>query len=142
MGLVLGADAGQARLGLIGAAAGALLGGVLGYLAGRLPFALACHWLMRDFSRQSSQRLRERLTAEYYVSHLILAELMRRGEDISGDLPAVLTLLRSESPDERKFGLGSLQLAFPELAQQLSDFDPRESTESCREKVARIQSPA
>ena len=141
-GLWLGASTGYARFGTAGAVAGSLLGGVLGYLLGRLPFVLAARWLMTGLSRHSSHRLRERLATEYYVSHLILAELMRRGEDISVDLPAVLALLRSDSPDERRFGFGSLQLAFPELARQLSDFDPADPTEHCREKLARIDSAA
>jgi hypothetical protein len=137
-GLFLGGSAGYARFGIIGAVAGSLLGGAVGFLLGNLPFALTCRWMLRSLSRQSTERLRERIASEYYISHLILAELARRGEDLGVDLPVILTLLRSDSPDERRFGFGSLSLWFPDLASRLPDFNPADSTESCREKLARL----
>jgi hypothetical protein len=141
-GLFLGGAAGYARFGTIGAVAGCVLGGILGFLAGRVPFALALGWTMRGFSRQSTERLRERLASQYYISHVILAELMSRGEDIRVDLPVILALLRSDLFDERRFGFHSLKLAFPEVASRLADYNPADSTESCREKVARIDRTA
>src|SRR5207247_8088906 len=103
-------------LGLPGALAGGLFGGTLGYCAGRLPYIILRARVLCGLAHESTPRLRERLASQYYISHLILAELIRRGEDIRTDLPILLGMLRSEFWDERRFGFRSLQIAFPDLA--------------------------
>jgi hypothetical protein len=78
------------------------------------------------------------LASKFYIAHLILAELMRRGEDIRQDLSVVVDLLSSDAPNKRRFGIACLRLGFPDLAQRLRDYNACESTETCRSKVARL----
>jgi hypothetical protein len=121
-GAVLGAKYGAARFGVVGGAIGAALGGGAGLVVGRLPYAIALTFAKRSLEKESTQRLRERLRSgkEYYITHLLLANLMARGEDIAQELPFILELVRSNSPDRRRFGLMSLQLGFPDVAEETS----------------------
>lgn len=121
---------------------GAIAGAAVGLLAGRLPFVIALFLAGRHFRAQSSGRLRARIRGdEYYISHLLLGELLRRGEDVSGELEPVLELLRSDDADRRRFGWACLQLAFPAEASKVGAFDPQEPVERCRERVAVIAGP-
>lgn len=121
---------------------GALAGGVLGIFVGRLPLLLALFLAGRSFRAQSTAELRARLRGhEHFIAHLLLAELLRRGEDVSGELQPVLELLRSDLPEHRRLGWACLHLAFPERAHRLVDFDPLGSTERCREQVAAVAWP-
>ena len=60
---------------------------------------------------------------QYFIFHLALAELMARGVDVSGEKLRVLNLLLSAASDRRRFGRGSPQIAFPDLAAKLWGFN-------------------
>jgi hypothetical protein len=138
MGGVVGASIGYRVAGTGGAVGGGLVCGYVCLVAGRLPSYLALRSVRAGFRRQTVDQLRADLKKRYYVIHLILAELMIRGEDISRELPVVVDLLSSDSQDKRRFGIGALRLAFPELAQQIPDYDCSESAEVCRAKAAGV----
>ena len=134
----VGAKLGHDLFGAGGGVGGALLGGFVGWMAGRLPFLITFNWACRSFRRQSTDALRVDLASKYYIAHLILAELMRRGEDIRQDLAVVVDHLSSDDCDRRRFGIACLRLGYPDLAQRLHDYEASESTETCRSKVARL----
>lgn len=140
VGGIEGASNGFEYFGLFGGIVAAAAGGCAGFLVGKLPWALLLAWMRRSLNRESSQRLRERVRRgrEYFMSHLLLAELMRRGEDVSGELPAILELLRSGSADHRRFGWGALIVAFPHYAAQIPEYQPSAATELCRSVASRL----
>jgi hypothetical protein len=114
-GFVVGAVVGWLHFGLIGAAAGCVAGALLGLIAGRVPWLLVW-WLLRyRLSSSTSEALRERLTKQYYISHLIIGELVSRGEPVESFRQFVLDQLRSEDADVRRFGEANSSLWFPGL---------------------------
>jgi hypothetical protein len=137
VGGLVGAGLGYRVAGAGGAVGGGLLCGYVGLVAGRLPSLLAMRSVRASFQRQTVDQLRADLKTRYYVVHLILAELMSRGEDVSRESPVVVDLLSSDSLDKRRFGIGA-PLAFPELAQEIPDYDCSESADVCRAKAARV----
>jgi len=114
---------GALHFGLMGAIAGAALGLVAGGVLGRLPFALAGHRLKGELARTSSEDLRSRLRSgkEYFLSHLLLAELMSRGEDISAELDPLVAQWQRGSPDTRRFVLAAIRLGFPAEAEKYTN---------------------
>ncbi len=137
VGLCAGICVGAKYGGVIGAAIGALAG----LLLGRLPYSAASWAARRKLEQASSQALRERLRSgkEYFIAHLLLAHLMKRGEDVSGELPVIVGLIKSASSEQRRFGWAALKFAFPDNASKLAGFDPRDSVEKCREAASRIE---
>jgi hypothetical protein len=114
-GIVAGAAVGKAWLGWVGL----LLGGVVGFLVGgvlaRLPYAISIAVLKRNLQRCDISILRSRLEKEYYISHLIIAQLLIRGEPIESFRDYVAELRRSDSADRRRIGEHLLRI-WPETA--------------------------
>jgi hypothetical protein len=114
-GFMIGAIVGGGRFGLAGAIAGGPIGVVVGWFVGRLPWLLALGALRRDLRRASAEELRQRVSREYYISHLLIGELASRDESIDVLREVVKEQLRSESPDRRRFAEGTAKLWFPDL---------------------------
>jgi hypothetical protein len=119
-GVIAGAVAGY-RLaagvgGMAGGVPGAIGGLAVGWIAGRLPFAAASWWLRRSLKRATVTDLRSRLEREYFISHLIIAELVTRGEPVQSFRSVVERQLVSQSADVQRFGRANARLWFPELA--------------------------
>ena len=91
----------------------------LGYAAGRfvghLPFVAALAFLRHHLQRAGNDDLKARLQAEYYLSHLVIAELVSRGEPAEQFRGYVAGLLQSEDPDRRRFGTRAASVWFPDL---------------------------
>jgi hypothetical protein len=115
-GLATGVIFGHRWLGWIGVILGGAVGLFAGRILGRLPYAISSEMLRRDLKRCDIANLRSRLDREYFISHLIIAELVVRGEPIESNRDYVSGLLRSDSPDRRRFGERILRL-WPETAQ-------------------------
>ncbi|WP_216619060.1 hypothetical protein, partial [Corallococcus carmarthensis] len=107
----------------------------VGYQVGGLPFFFVARILNNDLRRADPASLRQRLEAEYSISHLILAELGRRGEHLARYEEPILQLLRSESGDPRRHGWASLRYFYPARAEALADYKPEASAEECRRQV-------
>jgi hypothetical protein len=120
-GLILGGVIGSRFANVFGAILGAAAGAFIGLLAGRLPFLIAWAWLRADLRRASVSQLRSRIETQYFISHLLIAELLRRREPLESFREPIVRQLRSESPDVRRFGLANARLLFPEL---VTDQDP------------------
>src|SRR5262249_9210917 len=114
-GAMAGYRIGHASGGTVGAIAGVVVGASVGWRVGRVPQVLVSRWLHRSLRRANSADLRSRLEGEYFISHLIIAELVSRGEPVESLREVVTAQLNSDSPDVRRFGRANAQTWFPEL---------------------------
>ena len=110
-GIVAGAAAGKVWFGWVGLVLGGVTGFFVGGVLGRLPYAIAGEILKRNLKRCDVATLRSRLDREYYISHLIIAQLLVRGEPIESFRDYVAGLRRSDSPDRRRFGEQLLRIS-------------------------------
>jgi hypothetical protein len=115
-GGITGFLVGVRHFGIGGAIVGTALGAFAGFVVGRLPFVIGLAWVRWDLRCSSVASLRERARGEYYVSHLILAELAIRGEPPESFKDIVLAQLASPQDDVRGFGLTNARVWFPDLA--------------------------
>lgn len=113
-GAVLGGLYGFAH-GWLAAVAGIVVGLVVGAFAGNLPWLASWAWMRYDLKRSSTARLKERLRAEYGISHLLIGELVSRGEPLEQFREYVAGLLESQNPLERHCGKGTAGMWFPDL---------------------------
>jgi hypothetical protein len=114
-GIVAGATVGKMWFGWVGLVLGGVAGFFVGSVLGRLPYAISSELLKRNLKRCDVPTLRSRLEREYYISHLIIAQLLIRGEPIESFRDYVAGLRRSHSPDRRRFGEQLLRI-WPEAA--------------------------
>lgn len=139
IGAVTGAILGHGVVGWPGAVGGAVLGAVLGYWLGAAPFLIGLKLLQRHLNDSTVDELRADLSRNWVGAHLVIAELVARGERVEQHLPLILSLLRSPWSDQRVHGWANLSLWFPELAAQLPDFDPNAPTEVFWHQLSRLQ---
>jgi hypothetical protein len=109
--LLLGSRLAGVAGGIIGLICGAVLGGVIG----RLPFDLSMFLIRRALGRSSNHDLHERIDREHYLSHLIIAELISRGEAVGTLRDVVQSQLSSASGEVRHAGQRNARLWFPDL---------------------------
>jgi hypothetical protein len=91
---------------------------------GRLPYLIALQTLMRNIQKCDAATLRLRLNKEYYISHLIIAELLLRGETIESFRSYVSGLVNSDVPDRRRFGQEVLRI-WPDAVQPADASEPQ-----------------
>jgi hypothetical protein len=135
VGLSGAAFAGYAFWGGWGGLGGAIIGVVVGWFVGNIPAVYASNKLKRELKQTPDDELKARLVSQYYISHLIIAELVVRGHPVEDFRDYVLTRINSEHIDQRRFAWTNLRIWFPELAENLKGFDPTEATELCQEKL-------
>jgi hypothetical protein len=123
VGIAAGVAVGRRWFGVVGMIVGALLGLFIGFLVGKIPYIIAVQTLVRNLHRCDAVTLRSRLNQEYYISHLIIAELLLRGETIESFRGYVSGLLLSDSPDRRRFGKEVVRI-WPDAAQPPAEPDP------------------
>jgi hypothetical protein len=132
LGLALGAE----QYGWLGGFGGAVVGAGLGYVCGRIPFAFAWAYCRSGLRSKRSDELREALRGPAWPAyHLYFQELVRRGEDVSQELPVVMKLLTSDFDQQRIHGWSIARRFFPDLAARMPKFDPSAPTETCRAMV-------
>ncbi len=122
-GTAAGGFVGGMCFGWVGAILGVVLGFFVGQILGRVPYAIAGQMLKSNLVRCDVPTLRSRLDKEYYISHLIIAQLLIHGEPVESFRDYVAGLRHSDSPDRRRFGEQLLRI-WPEMAQ------PSASTEA------------
>jgi hypothetical protein len=116
---------------VIGGIAGLLLGGIPGKLLGD-------HGIMslfRELNAQDTPALYIRLRKQYFLSHLIVLILLKRGEPVGHLQDTTLEMLLADDSDVRWHGWRTLNLNFPDTAARLTGINPRGSPESYREKI-------
>ena len=114
-GAVFGGRYGYDAFGWPAAILGVLLGVVAGVLVGNLPWVASWAWMRYDLKRCSVPKLKERLKREYFISHLLIGELVSRGEPLEQFRGHVAALLRSGDAAEHHFGKGAARIWFPDL---------------------------
>ncbi|HVF85807.1 MAG TPA: hypothetical protein VM821_07475, partial [Abditibacteriaceae bacterium] len=136
LGIFCGFTMGQRHFGLVGGMAGAILGLIIGFYLGSLPF-IVCY---TAFGTRSTKRLRQCFGKDqYYIFHLALANLMSRGEDVSCYKGQIVKLLASDNLDRKKFDWASVQVAYLDGAEQLTDFNPEAPTTTHAETIRKLQ---
>ena len=117
LGLVTGASLGHERFGWVGGVAGAVIGLFAGLILGRLPFVIGFVVLRGNLKRCDVATLRSRLDSQYFISHLIIAELVVRGEPVESFRDYVFGLVHSDCLDRQAFGEHNRRLWFPDAEQ-------------------------
>lgn len=142
IGIIIGAwigfKWGRGSFGLFGALGGGGLGLVVGYFVGQVPWYLA--WVVFEIALRSAskERLRKRLQTEHFIAHLLIAELIVRGEPVDSFWPYIMSLLQADSFYERYHGWENLNIWFPRIAKEIEGFDPSVSVERCRKHLVEI----
>jgi hypothetical protein len=124
VGIAAGILLGRRWFGSTGMILLGLTGLFVGFYTGRLPYLIALQALMRNIQRSDAATLRLRLDKEYYISHLIIAELLLRGENIDSFRHHISGLVNSDSAKRRRFGREILRI-WPDAAQPLDSSDPQ-----------------
>lgn len=114
-GAVVGGSYGYQTFGWLGAVIGLPLGLLVGSFVLNLPWVVVWAWMRYDLKRSSIAKLKNRLHREYSISHLLIAELVSRGEPLEQFREFVAGLLRSNNPLERHCGEGAAGMWFPDL---------------------------
>lgn len=115
LGAILGGSYGYQTFGWLGAVIGLPLGLLVGWFVANLPWVVCWAWFRYDLKRSSIAKLKNRLHPEYSISHLLIAELVLRGEPLGQFREYVAGLLRSNNPLERHCGEGTARMWFPDL---------------------------
>lgn len=137
--IVLGM-AGKFLVGWSGLLLGLAGGAAAGWFGASLPRKYLHQRIARDLAELPVFQLRGEMKGENWpVFHLYYRELYRRGEDLSAELPRVLEFLEAEDPDQRREGWQILESCFPGLASKIRDFQPDDSQEACRSRVALLR---
>ncbi len=136
VGLAVGGLLGLRHFGAAGAIGGAVAGGVVGYCLGRVPTVLATWGARVQFRKSTTAELLSFLRGPSWPAyHMAFAELTRRGEDVTKELGVAVGLMLDSDVVKRIHGATILELFFPDQAQRLPGYDPKESMEICRDKV-------
>ena len=123
-GTVLGAYLGFHVWSYAGGVVGGGLGFWVGAWLGHLPYFLLSRQLSNELSNADVADLDRRVVDQFIIAHLVLAELARRGMELSVYESKVLGLMRSESEFKRSQGWIALQIWYPQRAEALRGYDP------------------
>jgi hypothetical protein len=135
--LIWGAFLGYDYYSWLGAIGGAMTGLVIGVLSSQILIVIGLRSM--NLQGQSTEKLRTHLHDGVWPGyHLIFAELKLRGEEISNELDVVLSLLNDDSYQKRLHGWTILSRYFPDLAEQIPDYNPVEPAEVCRSKAQKF----
>ncbi|MHC4499980.1 MAG: hypothetical protein ACYS21_12800 [Planctomycetota bacterium] len=127
--------------GTTGLIAGGVMGLVVGHLAGSLPDWAVTRMLFGEIDSSSNSELRSIVAAEdWNFRHtMALLQLGARGEDVQSELPRIVGMLESDSKLTRIYGWDALRIVYPKETKIIEDHNPRESTERCRSKAAKLK---
>jgi hypothetical protein len=95
---------------------GATLGISVGCLAGALLHEFALIGMRLGMKWSDTTKLKSRLERDYCLSHLIIAELVSRGEPVQQFRGHVEALVRSNSASRRSCGKECRKKWFPNMA--------------------------
>ena len=115
IGGAIGVVKGWHSYGAIGAAVGAVLGLAVGAILGNLPWWFVANVMRVNLKWSKTETLRAKIDRQPFVAHLLIAELLSRGEPLESFREAVTKQLQSSSPLEREFGERNAKLWFPDL---------------------------
>jgi hypothetical protein len=115
LGLAVGALVCLGAFAWAGVVIGATLGISVGYLVGALLHEFALIGILLGMKWSDTMKLKARLERDYCLSHLIIAELVSRGEPVEQFRGLVEGLLRSDSAFRRSYGKMNRHKWFPDM---------------------------
>ncbi len=141
IGLAGGLVLGGMYFGTSGAIIGGLVGFVLGYFVSLTLEDLADRAFFKEIDQSSNSKLWEIVGENEWNlrQSIALLSLGARGEDVQPVLPRIISMLESDSTLTRRYGWDALRLVYNEETNAIGDYNPRESVEECRRKVARLR---
>jgi hypothetical protein len=107
-----------------------ILGSVLGFAIAMLivetPYRLQDYFAHRRIQTATTEALYQALQRDerHFGRLRVLRELDRRGDDISRDLPALVSFLSSSAPIERCVAYAAIREFFPDVHLQLQGYEP------------------
>jgi hypothetical protein len=126
-------------------AVGSIAGGAIGVVAATIAYLALRDELHRRWMKQLQQSTSEELRAiigrdDWKFEHtMALLNLAARGEDVRCELPRILSMLESDSVLTRRFGWDALRIVFDEETRLIGPYEPRESTQRCRDQTAALR---
>ena len=125
---------------LIWGGVGGVAGAAVGLILGNAPFVIAMVFLSRKNDKTTTEELRENFadSTGFFTGFSLLAELMKREEDIERETEIVITRMTSDIQIHRKVAWDCLRLIKPEMADRFPDYDPNLSLEQSQEKLGQI----
>jgi len=101
--------------GWFGTILGWALGLTIGYFVGSIPFVITAMVVRFKLKRTTNENLKKQLWEQYFISHLIIAELVARGEPVEQFRNYAESLFYSTDEDRKKYGVGLAKMWFPDL---------------------------
>jgi hypothetical protein len=98
-----------------GVVTGVILAICVGFLVGNLPHEIALVLIRLVFKWRDKNKLRAQLESDYWLSYLIIAELVSRGEPVEQFRGYVESLLRLDSAFRRSYGKVNRRKWFPDM---------------------------
>ncbi|HNO78412.1 MAG TPA: hypothetical protein PKN33_10165 [Phycisphaerae bacterium] len=120
---------------------GAFCGAFFGMLFGGILSALANTWLfcpsMKKFKSMKEEELWSMVkAADWTFEHtLAFRNLAARGEDVSGELPRIVSMLNSDDMRKRVLGWVAFRDVFKEELKLAEGYSPYRSSFTCRAKI-------
>jgi hypothetical protein len=98
-------------------------------------------YFMRQIMASTNEELRVAIAEpDWKFWHTMsLLTLAARNEDVRCELPRILAMLESDSVITRRFGWDALRIVFDEETKMIGDYNPRASTEDCRERTTALR---
>jgi len=126
--------------GAIWAIIGGIAGAAVGWIIGNLPEIIIMTLLLKKDRKAATEELRKRFCDHkgFFTGFLILAELMKREENIERETEIVIARMTSDVQIHRKVAWDCLRLIKPELAKAFPHYDPNLPLAQCRETVRQI----
>ena len=134
-------------LGLFFGVAWAVVGGIVGVFLGTCVGILPEDWahrsMMKELKEASNEKLRSIIARHEWKfdSTMALLQLAARDENVDSEFPRILDMLESDSPLTRMFGWDAMRIVFTEKSNRIQNYNPRASTEACREKARTLRNP-
>jgi hypothetical protein len=96
---------------------------------------------LKQIQRKSNGELWEMVTADdlAFLHTYALLTLATREEDVSKELPRIINMLESDEVLTRVYGSDALRFVFTDEHKVISDYEPRNSVDKCRAKVALLR---
>lgn len=114
-----------------------IIGLAVGHVVGCLPDWICTRLFFRHLMKCSKDQLRAMVAAGdwKFDNTMALLRLGALGEDVRQEIPRIVAMLESDSQLTRIFGWDALRIVFTEESRVIEDYNPRGSTEDCRNKT-------
>lgn len=138
VGAILGGIVGHRYFSTVGAVAGAVFGLLIGHIIVGVLHGEADRRWFRKLKQSSNEELWSIVAADgwKFCHTMALLHLADRDEDVHRELPRIIGMLESDSRLTRAYGWDALRTVFSKETRIIEHYNPRESTEECRRKIA------